>query len=248
MPLLDHFHPPLFPFPPWESVHGHWASAIAGFLNQRLPPKYLAVMQMHLGSHVEADVAEVERLRPSVDPPATQRPSPANGAPVGVAVEPWSPPLATLALPMVFPDDFEVQLIDETANYRVIAAVELVSPGNLDRPEKRRAFAAKCATYLQRGIGLVIVDIVTMYRSNLHNDLVHGLGLEPSLAMADDAWIYAVGYRPVRRQEINQVDVWPAPLQIGSTLPLVPLALCGAGILPVDLEATYTNARERSRL
>jgi hypothetical protein len=36
-----------------------------------------------------------------------------------------------------------------------------VSPANKDRDETRRAFIAKCAAYLQRGIGLIVVDIRT---------------------------------------------------------------------------------------
>ena len=35
----------------------------------------------------------------------------------------------------------------------ISGAIELASPGNKDRPETRRAFAAKCASYLARGIG-----------------------------------------------------------------------------------------------
>ena len=51
------------------------------------------------------------------------------------------------------------------------AAIELVSPSNRDRPEARRAFVAKCASYLQRGAGLVIVDVVTDRLANLHEEL-----------------------------------------------------------------------------
>ena len=62
---------------------------------------------------------------------------------------------------IVFPDDIEVQLYDLRDGKRLVAALELISPGNKDRAEARRAFGAKCVAYLQRGIGLVIVDIVT---------------------------------------------------------------------------------------
>ena len=50
---------------------------------------------------------------------------------------------------------------DERDDARLVAVVELVSPSNKDRPESRRAFAAKTAAYLQRGVGLIILDIVT---------------------------------------------------------------------------------------
>lgn len=44
MPLLDHFHKPLFPLLPWESFHALWAGAIVEQLNRTLPPRYLAAM------------------------------------------------------------------------------------------------------------------------------------------------------------------------------------------------------------
>src|SRR5205085_725706 len=68
---------------------------------------------------------------------------------------------ASLVMPAVFPDDIEVQVFATTAGATLVAAIELVSPGNKDREEARRAFAAKCAGYLTRGVGLVVVDVVT---------------------------------------------------------------------------------------
>ena len=68
------------------------------------------------------------------------------------------------------------------------AAIELVSPGNKDRPEARRAFAAKCAGYLTAGVGLVVVDIVTDRLANLHNELIELMrqgGAVPPAAEAD---------------------------------------------------------------
>ena len=73
----------------------------------------------------------------------------------------WNPPAPTLVLPGAFPDSFEVLVFQSEGGTRLVAAIELVSPGNKDRAEARRAFVIKCAAYLQRGIGLIVVDIVT---------------------------------------------------------------------------------------
>src|SRR5207245_1335800 len=97
------------------------------------------------------DVAEFE------SPPEPGEESP-NGA---VAAQTWAPPVATLVLPAVFPDDLEVQVLDQRDDARLVGVVELVSPRNKDRAASRRAFAAKYAAYLQRGIGVVVADIVT---------------------------------------------------------------------------------------
>jgi Protein of unknown function (DUF4058) len=146
------------------------------------------------------------------------------------------------------PDDLEVLVRDQTDDARLVAVVELVSPRNKDRDDSRRAFAAKCAAYLQRGVGLVVLDIVTSWQFNLHNEMVRMLNWGEASLMPSDDLLYAAGYRPVRRQEANQIDVWPNPLSIGQSLPVVPLALRGASAVPLDLEATYNDACQRSRL
>jgi hypothetical protein len=238
MPLLDHFHAPLYPQRSWESFHSRWANSMADALQRILPERYFAEVHIHLGTQVEADVAEFEgtaRVR-------------ANGAPGGVAVQAWAPPAATVVMPAVFPDDLTVEVRDELDDARLVAVAELVSPRNKDRAESRRAFAAKCAAYLQRGVGLVIVDIVTNRQFNLHDEMTRMLDLPKECLMpADPASLYASAYRPLRRGEKNEIDTWLYPLAVNASLPTVPLALRGGPMIPLDLEATYTDARERSR-
>src|SRR4029077_1639642 len=98
-------------------------------------------------------------------------PAGANGA-GGVAVQTWAPPATTLAFPAVFPDELEVRIFSTRAGPTLVAAVELVSPGNKDRAEARRAFEAKCVGYLSQGVGLIVVDTVTGRTANLHNELM----------------------------------------------------------------------------
>jgi len=241
MPLLDHFQAPLDPRRAWESFHSRWANSIADQLNEVLPPRFFAQVQIHLGSQVEADVAELE-LSAGFDESAD-----GNGA-GGVAVQAWAPPAAALTMPAVFPDDMQVVVRDELDDARLVAVVELVSPRNKDRPESRLAFAAKTAAYLQRGVGLITVDIITGRQFNLHNELIRILGHDPSLSMPGDAILYAVAYRPVRRGQIDQIDAWPVILSLGSALPILPLALRGFRVVPVELDAAYEDACRRSRL
>ena len=211
MPLLDHFHPPLYPQRAWESFHSRWANSIADELHRVLPQRYFAEVHIHLGGQVEADVAEFERA-----------------AEAG--------------------DDLEVQVRDQTDDARLVAVVELVSPRNKDRDDSRRAFAAKCAAYLQRGVGLVVIDIVTSRQSNLHNETIRMMEWGDAFLMSPDAVLYAAAYRPVRRHDTNQIDLWPAALVVGRAWPLLALALRGGPAVPLDLEATYTDACQRSRL
>ena len=166
MPLLDHFHPPLLGQRHWEGFHGWWAAAIAGRLNDNLlPPEYFAEFQVTLGTRIEVDVATFNQEA------APDAPRP-NGVRTAIQTHVWTPPRPVAVFPAVFPEDIEVRVFSSTTGPTLVAAIELVSPGNKDRDETRRAFAAKCATYLQQGIGLLIVDIVTSRHANLHDDLM----------------------------------------------------------------------------
>jgi hypothetical protein len=236
MPLLDHFHPPLSPLHSWESFHNCWANAIADKFDRTLPSRFFAEVQVHVGSQVEADVAEFDTA-----PGGT-------GTGGGVVVQNWAPPAATQTLGIVLPDDIEVQVYDLRGGGKQLAGViELVSPANKDRPETRRAFAAKCAAYLQRGIGVTVVDIVTGQNANLHDALMELLS-QPQAVMAPGTGLYAAAYRPARRRDANLFDFWPVPLAVGQVLPVLGLALRGAFFARVDLEATYSEARQRCRL
>jgi hypothetical protein len=246
MPLLDHFHPPLFPERRWESFHAIWATAIVARLNEAvLPSAYYAETQVHIGGRVEVDVATLEGAPPA-GPTAA---APGNG-PVATlpAAGVWAPPAPALVLSTIFPDEIEVQVFGSPTGAHLVAALELVSPGNKDRPETRQAFTAKCSSYLQLGIGLVIVDVVTDRLANLHNELLRLLGQPEAARMPGEAELYAVAYRPARRAAGDQIDCWPVPLAVGQALPTLPLALRDGPTLPVDLELTYSQARRISRL
>jgi hypothetical protein len=151
-------------------------------------------------------------------------------------------------LPAIFPDDIEIQVFSSVTGPTLVAAIELIGPGNKDRDESRRAFTAKCAAYLQRGIGLIVVDIVTSRHANLHDELMALLGHTEGFKFPTPAPLYATAYRPAHRQERNEIDLWRELLAVGQALPTLPLAVRGLGCLPIDLERTYTETRKRGRV
>jgi hypothetical protein len=126
--------------------------------------------------------------------------------------------------------------------------VEVVSKGNKKERSERDQFAAKCLSYLGKGIGLVVLDIVTVSGWNLHNVMIRLAEKDPKFEMAGDPPIYAAAYRPVHRNKEDLIDLWHWPLAVGQLLPTVPLALKGFGCVALNLEATYTEACERSRI
>jgi hypothetical protein len=238
MPLLDHFRPPLSQQRHWDSFHGAWAEAMAMNLNDSLlPERFVAEARVQLGGQVEIDVATFA----------------ANGTAAkseqgGVAL--WAPPrpVATATLDFQDPDIFEVQVFSEEEGPRLVAAIELVSPANKDRPANRRMFAVKCASYLQSGVSVVIVDVVTERSGNLHADLLELLHARLATPGQDVADLYAAAYRTVSGSKCVSLETWAHLLTLGDSLPTLPLWLQPDLCLPLDLDATYRAACAARRI
>ena len=95
---------------------------------------------------------------------------------------------------------------------------------------------------------LSVVDVVTNRNANLHDELIDLLGQPATFAFPGAPPLYVTAYRPGRHPDGERIDVWFAALAIGQPLPLMPLFLRGFGCVPLDLEVSYTETRQRSRL
>jgi hypothetical protein len=138
------------------------------------------------------------------------------------------------------PDAIEVLVYQDLGGAELRAAIDLVSPANKDREGSRRTFAAKCAGYLKHGIGLLIVDIVTARKANLHEELFDTLEVKSRRAAWQSATgLYAVAYRAVTVRKNPRVEAWPEPLTLGQALPTLPLWLALDLCVPVRLEDSY---------
>jgi hypothetical protein len=242
MPLLDHFHPPLSAERRWESFHSNWATKLADALTEHwLPPGYIAEEHVHFGPSVEIDVGTFERIGATVAEKGSK-----TVATIGPRV--WAPPVADAVFPSVFPETFEVRVMSTESGPKLVAAIELISPGNKDRQTERRAFATKCASYLFQGISVIIVDIVTNRRANMHNEILRVMDASESLHLPSEQSLYAVAYRPLRREKGDEIELWRNALTLGQALPTLPLGLRADLVIPVELESAYAEACLRKRL
>lgn len=232
MPLLDHFHPPASARAPWPSLGTVWVGRVMGYLNRVLPgDRYAAVSTVHLGSQAEADIGEFEV-------PGDWNSDPTSGLVV-------VPPVVTIEA--VLDDEFEVEVRDTHEGMALVGVIEFISPANKDRPEARQRLAAKTMAYLDLGVGVILVDIITSRRANLHNEIVAALK-SPDAARLPDVATYLAGYRPTRVYDRWTIDMWPYAALVGDPLPAVPLALKGGPVVPVDFETTYRESLVEHRL
>jgi hypothetical protein len=217
MPLLDHFHPPLSERRHWHSFYNSWATYLSSQLNTLLPAGYFA--EANVQFTIEIDVAAFEEGH------------------VGEASSGWTPPPPLASLPYEPAGVVvQVEVFSRSGGPHLAGVVELVSPANKDRPQHREEFISKCASYVQAGIGLVMVDVVTERPVDFHRDLLQRLGLgDPGAGPV----LSASAFRPVERAGVRVLDVWREPIAVGQPLPTLPLYLRGGLCLPVELEATY---------
>ncbi len=123
-----------------------------------------------------------------------------------------------------------------------MAAVEIVSPANKDRPEHRRAFVAKCAGLLRERVSVVIVDVVTTRTQNLYAELLEEIGLSDPGLSPEPPPLYSVACRLTKRANEWLLQSWTHILGLGKPLPTVPLWLADDLAVPLELDESYEQS------
>jgi hypothetical protein len=237
MPLRDHFRPPVSKKASWEGFHAMWPATIIQRLVPLLPEEYTAEPRVHLGTNFEIDVCAYEPEFPQ------QLEHAAGGGNGGVATAVWAPPQPTLVADADPSEQYayEVLVFDRSRGRTLVAAVELVSPGNKDRPQSRREFVAKCAALLGQNVCVSIVDLVTTRQFNLYTELLELIGVsDPQFDKSPPA-TYAATCRGRKVDGKPRLESWAYPLIVGQPLPTLPLWLTEDLAVSVDLEASYED-------
>ena len=232
MPLRGHFREPLDSFTSWEEFLGQWPAVIVQQLRQVLPAGYVAAPNVSPGTRGEIDVAAFESESTSWRSPT------GNGR---AATATWSPAASSLVVETALPDfdEYEVRVYDAKRGRRLVAAIELVSFANKDRPESRNLFVGKCAALLQKGVAVSIVDLVTIKHFNLYAELLAFNGQADATIGVDPPPIYAASCRWMRNGKVATLETWSHLLKLHAPLPILPLWLAAETFVPLELEASY---------
>ncbi|MGC8643768.1 MAG: hypothetical protein ACP5XB_28240 [Isosphaeraceae bacterium] len=135
--------------------------------------------------------------------------------------------------------EYEVLVFDLNRQRRLVAAVELVSPANKDRPHLRETFVAKCAALLRKGVAVSIVDLVTIRRFNLYAQLMEFIEhADPTLSPTEPS-TYAASCRWVARGTSARLEAWSHAQAVGEPRRTLPLWLSEDLNIPPDLESSY---------
>jgi len=219
----------------WEGVHLLWMTELFRHIKSQLPAGYRA----HLGT-APAIAFDSASLRPDVS--VKTAPASATG-PAAAATMPAADesgelePDTEVAVATIDP----VPILYVEHGVRLVAAVELISPRNKDRPASRTNCVGRYVSYLLSEVNLLLVDV---HPRPVAFSFADRIAAELQVAQAPLAAPMAVSYRiggPAATGG-RLLATWRRTLAPGESLPRLPLALTGLQSVNVDLEATYARA------
>ena len=222
MPLSDHFRPPVWTKSSWEGFHGGWPAMMVLRMVEHLPADYTAEPRANLGAYFEFDVDGHDDDEPQ--------------------------PTFSISTDLTDQYEYEVLVYDQSRGRRLVAAVEIVSPANKDRPENRRAFVTKCAALLQQNVSVSIVDLVTTRKFNLYTELLALLDRSAPAFSPQPPSIYAVTCRCQKNGLRSKLDLWAYPLVVGQPLPTLPVWLSEDQNVSLDLDGSYEDTCRALRI
>jgi hypothetical protein len=215
-----------------------WITELLRWVKPRLPSGYRA----YIGS---APVLAVGA--PAEKPDVSVRQWPEEGASESTA---GSVPLGPSEQP---DEEIAVALLDpETSVFvesrgRLVAALELISPRNKDRPVARNGYLARYVSYLLEGVHLLMVDVHPRpVGFSFADRIAADLQFPQPPCPAPMAVSYRVGEPASTGGRI--LAIWRRSLTPGGPLPAAVLPLTMEAAVTVDLERTYQRAVEDAYL
>jgi hypothetical protein len=222
----------------WDSVHQLWINALLFWVQDRLPPGYRA----YLGSVPGVSIG-AEPGRPDLGVRTWQSAAEETAARSEAVVEAPQPDFKAVALLRPAPRP-AVHIFRQG---QLVAAIELVSPRNKDRPASREFYRNRYLSYLWSGVHLMLVDV---HRRPLGFSFVEAMAAEVECQFPVGLPPHAVSWNAGGpTPEGGQfLDGWYKALAAGEPLPTLPLALTAERSLLIDLERTYSEATHRAYL
>ena len=221
----------------WEGVHLYWMGEIAQWLKPRLPKGYRAIIGSspfaHLGVSLGKPDVSVTKNGPA--------PLPVSNTSLPTLSDSLQPDYETVVATL---EEDRTVLIEK--DNRLVSAVEIISPGNKDRPDRRDQYAARYLGYLRAGVHLLLIDVhARPFQFSFAQRIATELQIvdRPS-PPAPQTMSYQVGAGAPFGGRF--LAVWQRTLAVGSPLPLIPLAISLEEVVPVDLESTYMEAARKA--
>lgn len=219
----------------FHDFHHGWIEEIKRALNRGLlPPDHYALAEQIAGG-LGPDVLTLQRPTNGVS---------ASSEPQGGVVVALQPPRVRFRLrsePDMYATKAKAVVIRHKSDHRVVAVIEVVSPGNKNSRHGLRAFVDKAVELLRGGIHLLIVDLHPpgpRDPQGIHRAIWDEF-LDNEFALPADQPLTLAAYRADRYPE-----AFVEPTAVGQALPEMPVFLSLDVYVPLPLEMTYQAAWE----
>lgn len=217
----------------WHDFHLAWIAEIRRRLNGGiLPPDHYALAEQLVG-RLGPDVQALHAAEP--EPPEAAG---SDGEPGGIAVA-VAPPRPKLVAEAYLSRRRAI-VVRHSSDDRIVAMIELVSPGNKSNHNRFRSFVEKAAEALSLGYHLLVIDLfprTTRDPDGIHAAIWREFG--EKIASAPDGPLTLVAYSCGQT-----VRAYLEPTAVGRDLIEMPLFLTGETYVNVPLEETYRAAWE----
>ncbi len=219
----------------FHDFHCTWTPEIKNRLNEGLlPPAYYAQVEQVVGEMT----ADILTLRTES---AFEMLDPDDGGGTATAVATVPPKVRCTAELEI--DSYAAKarkiVIRHSSDDRIVALIEVLSPGNKSSQAAFQTFVKKTATALRQGCHLLLIDLLPpgpRDPQGIHGALWSELGDDSYVAPTDKPLTlaaYSSGPRKIAYFE---------PLAVGDLLTPMPLFLTASTYVPVPLEETYQAA------
>ncbi len=217
----------------FHALHFGWIAAMRTCLNDGLlPPDYYALPEQIIGDF-NPDVLTLQRLDNRELPKV--RPS---GGGVSLATKPPKVRFRALNDTTKYALRARNVVIRHVSDDRVVAMIEIVSPGNKSGQRVIESFIDKVHKALNHGIHLLIVDLFPpgpRDPQGIHRVICDnaddGIVFDPEKPLTCVSYVGVPG-----------ADTFLEPVAVGDTLPDMPLFLTPDEYVPLPLETTYLAA------
>jgi hypothetical protein len=220
----------------FHDFHYSWVLEIKRALKRGILPKGYYVMAEHIGGDLGTpDVLTLQT--------ASQSPEP-EGSLSGTATLTESPPVVHARTTIARDCYSRLQrtlVIRHTSGDRIVAMIEILSPGNKSSRHAIRSFLDKAVAALDSGVHLLLVDVHPpgpRDPNGIHGALLHEIGTE-DYVLSSERPLTAVSYTGGA-----VVDAFVVHFALGEPIPQMPLFLTRENYVPVPLEAAYMAAWE----
>jgi hypothetical protein len=219
----------------FHHFHQHWSIEIATTLNRGILPKGLSAMVEQRAGPKEADVLAVESRRSARNSNFTD----AGGL---LTLEPPATSIVRKTTNEIYADRSN-QVVVKHHLGRIVAAIEILSPGNKDSRAALEDFVKKTIDFMRRGIHLLLIDLFPPSPRD-------PLGMHKVIwdEILDEPFQFPAGKdRILASYEMDaERTAYVEPIGVGDRLPSMPLFLVPGVHVRVPLEPTYMSTWEAS--